>query len=214
MLENTYGVLERKLHDRTKAWDRLIEFIAVDNYAPLFFQLNHKFEWFFEDSQLAKELIDVYDIDLLRSDYYDHLGEMYIEKLLNKSEVQLKGIYLTPMEVGKLMANVTIEDTDKKINILDPAVGTGRLLMAAHKQAPKARLFGVDTDLRVLRIAYTNLAIHNIQGYLLHADSLRHEIDISTKSGRENWHYANNWYSQIDKLKVKSERIEPDLFTK
>lgn len=213
MLENAHGILERKLHDPSKAWDRLIEFIAVDNCAPLFFQLNHRFEWFFDDSQLANDFMAVYDSKLLKSDYYDHLGEMYIEKLLSKSEVQRRGIYLTPMEVGSLMANITIEKTDQKVNILDPAVGSGRLLMAAHKQAPKARLFGVDTDLRLLRIAYANLAIHNIQGYLLHADSLRHEIDISTKSGRENWQYANNWYSQIDKLKVKSEKIEPDLFT-
>ena len=86
------------------------------------------------------------------------------------------------------------------MNILDPAVGSGRLLMAAYKRAPHARLFGVDIDLRLVRIAFANFTIHKIPGYLLHADSLCHEIDIATEDGRNNWQHANRWYSCMDKL--------------
>ena len=105
------------------------------------------------------------------------------------------------MNVAKMTASMTIGETDKPVNVLDPVVGTGRLLMAAHKQAPNANLFGVDLDQRMVRIAFTNFAIHDISGYLLNADSLQHETDISTENGLYNWRFANRWNSNLDDLK-------------
>lgn len=201
MLENMYDTLQAKFHDSTKSWDRLIEFLAVDNCAPLILQINHKLNWLFQDSKLAQKLINAYDPAALKSDYYDHLGEMYLEKIVGRAAVQRSGQFLTPVNVADMMADMNIGRTDEKKTVLDPAVGSGRLLMAAHKVAPNALLFGVDIDLRMLRITYTNFAIHNISGYLLHADSLLHEIDISREEGRENWQYANRWYSCMNKLK-------------
>ena len=201
MLEDMYDLISKKHNDPIKAWDSFIEFLAVDNCPPIFNQLDHKFEWLFEDKELADEIIKTYDVDLLKSDYYDHLGEMYLEKIVSKNEASRKGQFLTPMNVADAMADMTIEKTENSIKILDPAVGTGRLLMAAHKKAPNGLLFGVDIDLRALRVAFTNFAIHNISGYLLNADSLYHEIDISKVEGAQNWKYANRWYSCMDKLK-------------
>lgn len=115
------------------------------------------------------------------------------------------------MNVADMMADMTIGQTSESKTVLDPAVGTGRLLMAAHKVAPNAILFGVDTDLRALRIAYTNFAIYNISGYLLHADGLKHEIDISTPPGLNNWQYANKWYSCMDKLESATKGSSSNL---
>ena len=196
-----YDLLTDKFHDPIKAWDNLIDFVAVDNCGSLIYQINHKFEWLVEDSKLVKSIQETYNPELLQSDYYDHLGEMYLEKVVGQKQVQQRGLYLTPMNVAESMAAINVGKTDKKVKVLDPAVGTGRLLMAAYKQAPNGVFFGVDVDHRMLRIAFTNFAIHGISGYLLHADSLMHEIDISTKEGRNNWQYANKWYSCIEKLK-------------
>lgn len=201
MLENMYEVLTGKFHDPYKAWDHFIEFLAVDNCGSLLYQLNHKFEWLFEDSWLADKLMKIYDPEVLRSDYYDHLGEMYLEKLVGTRQAQERGQFLTPMNVAESMAAMTIGQTDKPIRVLDPCVGTGRLLMAAHKTAPNALLFGADIDLRALQIAFANFAIHGISGYLLHADSLVHDTDISTDDGIYNWHFANRWDSCMNKLK-------------
>lgn len=201
MLESMYDLLNQKFNDSVKAWDSLIEFLAVDNCGSLYYQLNHKFEWLFEDNDFARRLMKTYDFELLKSDYYDHLGEMYLERIVGQNEVRRKGLYLTPMNIAETMAVMTISSTDEKIRVLDPAVGSGRLLMAAYKKAPNSILFGVDIDLRVLRIAFTNFAIHNISGYLLHANSLEHEIDISTENGMYNWQFVNSWYSHMDKLK-------------
>ena len=65
-------------------------------------------------------------------------------------------------------------------------------------------LFGIDTDLRSLRIAFTNFAIHGIQGLLLHADTRIHDIEMDTDEGMFNWNFANKWYSNIDRLKLKN----------
>lgn len=201
--EEMYETLYRKFYDHNKAWDYLIEFIAVDNCPALLSQLEHKFEWLFEDKDLCEKLTRVYKPDVLKQDTHDHLGDLYVE---NQSKLgrSFKGQFLTPDNVCDFICNTTIEQTDKQLNILDPAVGTGRFLLFAHRYAPNANLFGVDIDLRALKIAFTNCAIHGIRAYLLHADSLRHEIDISKEAGRYNWQYANKWYSCWDKLKEMS----------
>ncbi|MBN4081220.1 N-6 DNA methylase [Caldithrix abyssi] len=201
MLEDMYEIFRGKFHDSVKAWDSLIEFLAVDNYAPLLYQLNHKFEWFFHDPSFSSSLKKVYDHDLLKSDYNDHLGEMYLEHIVGKKEGERKGLFLTPMNIAEAMAKMSLLNVEKEITILDPAVGTGRMLMAVNKQASNALMFGVDVDLRALRVAYTNFAIHGINGYLLHANSLEHEIDIATEEGRYNWQFANKWDSHWTELK-------------
>jgi len=204
MLEKMYNVFIDKFHDPIKSWDRLVEFLAVDNCGGFIYQLNHKFEWLFQDSKLADTVMELYDPELLRSDYYDHLGDMYLEKIVSNKEAQRKGLFLTPVNLAELLAQTTFQKSNIPLKIFDPAVGTGRLLMAAYKNEPNSMLFGVDIDLRLLRIAMTNFAIHDIPGYLLHANSLVHEIDIATEAGRNNWQYANKWYSCIDKFEILS----------
>ena len=201
MLDSMYEIFIDKFNDPVKAWDHFIEFLAVDNCAPLICQLENRFEWVFKDSKLVDNVIKTYNSNLLKSDYYDHLGDIYVEKIISKNEAKRKGIYITPQNAADVIGKISIQETDRPLMVLDPAVGTGRLLMAAYKKAPKAALFGVDIDLRSLRIAFTNLAIHNISGYLLHADSLMHEIDISNERGRYNWQFANRWNTCIENLR-------------
>lgn len=198
--QEMYDILYSKFYDHNKAWDCLIDFLAVDNCPALLNQLEHKFEWLFEDKDLCEKIMKVYNPDVLKQDMHDHLGDMYVD---NQSKLgrTFKGQFLTPDTVCDSICNMTIGQSDSHVNILDPAVGTGRFLIYAHYYAPNANLFGVDIDLRALRIAFTNCAIHGISVYLLHANSLRHEIDISNEAGKYNWKYANRWYSCWDKLK-------------
>lgn len=205
MLENMYDKIQARTHDRPKSWDHLVEFLAASNSAHLFGQAVGRLDWILKDSTLVKSLSAAYDAQLLRSDYHDHLGDMYLEKLVTKDQAQNRGQFLTPENVAGMMSQMAIPTTEQPLNILDPAVGTGRLLMAAHKQAPNARLFGVDIDLRMVRIALANFAIHDIPGYVLHANALEHVIDIATEEGRHNWQYANKWDSQMDRLKRSHE---------
>ena len=203
MLEELYDIFKVKFHDPIKSWDKMLEFITSDHCGPLLLQLSHKFEWLFKDKSLVKDIETTYDFNLLKSDYYDHLGEMYLEKIVSKSKTKSKEQYATSLQIADLMGEMASLPNYSSYNVLDSDVGTGKLLMAVHQLAPAAQLFGAGTDLRALRVAITNFAIHNISGYLLHADDLKHELDIALPEGKYNWGYANRWHSYMDRLDLK-----------
>ena len=211
MLDKTYRLFCNKFDDRTKAWDNFIEFLAVDHRCQLLYELDHKFEWFMDDNALVKAVSQVYDPQLLKSDLYDHLGDIYQQQVITETEAKAKGMFLAPPEAGGMLSDMCFSETEESGNILDPTVGTGRLLMAVHAIAPNAKLFGVDKDVTYLKIALTNFAIHDIKGYLLNADSLYHETDISKVNGKYNWQYANRWPSYIEQLKPRQQQTQEEL---
>ena len=196
MLERIYDLLSDKFQDPVKAWDSLVEFVATDHQASLPTKLDHKFEWLHGDHTLADKLSQLYDAELLRADYHDHLGELYREKL--PSETLKANVGQLDLALHRWTQQ---EQKGPRVAMLDPVAGSGSLLMAVHKRLPRVVLFGVDYDLRALRVAMTNFAIHNIQGYLLHADKDKHDISLETPEGQYNWQHANQWYSNMDQLK-------------
>ena len=200
--EDTYNCFRDKYKEDNKAWNRFIDFLAVDHFPPLMHQLDHKFEDIANDAKFITKLKSVYKPQVLKQDYHDYLGEMYMETQ-GKSQIDRKGQFLTPESASGMLAKMTIgNDAKQKPNILDPCVGTGRLLISAYKVRPESNLFGVDIDINALRIAYTNFRIHGIRDfYLLHADSLLHETDVSKPEGSYNWQFANQWYSHMNELK-------------
>jgi hypothetical protein len=206
MLESMYGSIMQKCQDPLKSWDYFIEFLAADNSPHLFHQINHKFEWFFENHDFAEDIMRIYDFKLLRSDYYDHLGEIYMDKVASKNGEANKAIRLSPASLDKIVSKMAIPRPKNLLKILDPGSESGRFLMAVHKRVPSAMLFGAEPDIRLARIAITNFAIHNIPGFILNADRRIHNIDISTEDGRQNWRFANQWHSCTDKLKPLNNR--------
>ncbi len=139
-----------------------------------------------------------------QSDYYDHLGDMYMEIFPDKKETGKRDSYLKATDHSSLLSRMAAINTRKPLNILDPAVGTGKLLMDFHEKKPGYLLYGVDNDLRLLRIAMTNFSIHDISGHLLHANNLVHEIEIEKENGKYNWQFADKWHSHTDKLRPVS----------
>lgn len=201
MLDSTYALFLKQFGERNKAWDHFIEFLAADHNPLLMYQLSHKFEWLLK-SNLSDTIADIYNPRLLQADVYDHLGEMYLEKIATEVEARDLERLLRPTET---LVDATVKLFGKRSkrpeSILDPEAGTGRWLMAVHSVSPDSKLFGVEKNLRLYRIAYTNLAIRGIQAYLLHANKLNHQLDISTKDGEYNWEHANQWNTCQDKLK-------------
>lgn len=211
MLENLYGLFKAKFNDTEKSWDNFIDFLAVENKPSLLPQIEHKFEWLYSDLNLCESILKIYDAKSLKCDYYDYLGDMYLEKILKNADIKTSGVFRSPGNIDKVLGQACIPKTNKEINILDPAASTGRVLLAAYKIAPNASCFGVEKDLRLLRIAMTNFAIHELEGYFLHADSLKHEIDISKENGQYNWQFVNSWNSQLHKLKPITAQNNPAL---
>lgn len=213
MLEGTYALVAREFEDRETAWDRFIEYIAAENAISLAEQMPGFLGWLFANDTLRKQLPEAYDFKLHSSDYHDHLGDMYSEKMLGKGFGSRPCLNLTSFADADGLAKKLIPETNDGLAILAPGVGTGGLLIAAQRRAPNAYLFGADPDLRALRIALTNFVVFDVDGYLLHADATRQETDIGTPEGRYNWQFANKWDSHMDELKPRVKPPRPPSFS-
>lgn len=200
--EEMLRILLDEFQDYNKAWDCLIEFVVLSNYPKFFFMVDHKFEWLFQNKQLAERLMRIYDLQLLKTDKHDYLGDLLI-KYRNELGINYDTIMITPSdEFVERTVKQDIKSTNKPVRILDLGTATGRYLLKISEIAPNAIVFAIDKDVRLLRIAFANCAIHNIQAYLLCADYLIHEFDHKTEDGKHNWKYANKWYPCWDKLKL------------
>lgn len=187
MVEKIYDLFLKKFKDELTSWDHFIEFIAIDNQGSLFFEIPHKFEWLFEDQYFCKSVLDIYDSKLLKSDYYDHLGELYFKRVIKQSEK------LIPPEKAESTILNYIDKTDKQIKILIPNAQTGRIIMAIKDIANKAMIYAIEPDIRLYRIALTNMIIHNIKGYILCTNKPRSNVDDIIIDSKNNWKYANAW---------------------
>ena len=194
MLSDLYGIFLKKFSDTQKSWDYFLEFIATDNSAEMIFQGEHNIKWLFDDKRFRDSVFSVYDSNLLKSIYYDHLGEFYFE-LIEKQQFE-------KTLPDKILTQIKIQCNGQKksVKVIDLDMGTGRRLLAIHKLFPNTILFGVTNDLNHFRIALTNSLLFGIKCYLLHADKTKHELGLNNSRGLENWKHANQWGIDIDKL--------------
>jgi len=84
MLNSLYDAFREKFDNNAKAWDNYLEFIAADHSPLILPQLNHKFEWLMEDSELVNKIFDIYKPHLLQNDRYDYLGDIYKENCVKE----------------------------------------------------------------------------------------------------------------------------------
>ncbi len=158
--DSLFKVLYDEYNDGNIAYEKLLEFLAVDNCPPIIRDIDGHLDWIFENEDVRGKLIEAYDIKAVQSDRYDHLGDLYLENVIGEYEAKKRKLYFTPHSVAEGLAKLTLEgNTKKEPNVLDPAVGSGRLLMAAHEYCQDARLYGVDNSLPLIRTAFTNAAI-------------------------------------------------------
>lgn len=202
MLESLYAAIAEKSPDAVTAWDRMMEFLAVDSSPPLVVQMERPFDWLVTDYGLTQKVMSTYDRNLLRSEYHDHLGDMYCERFAEINGIENAGHFLLDSQTVQYIAQKTIPETKLEVTVVDVAAGTGKLLMAASIRAPNGTFFGVESDLRALRVALTNFGIHKVKGYLLHANVLQHETRFDREDGLYNWRFANLWDSHMDELRL------------
>jgi type I restriction-modification system DNA methylase subunit len=111
---------------------------------------------------------DVYEVFGLQS---DHLGQ-----------------HFTPHAVADLLATLQHGIDGPVENVSDPACGSGRLLLYTAKRHPEAFYVGQDKDAVCAKMTALNLCMFNLDGYVVHGDTLRMERrnawrTVSTNSG-------------------------------
>ncbi|WP_084510073.1 N-6 DNA methylase [Haloplanus natans] len=129
-----------------------------------------------KEAQLYSEAFDEL-LNASESANHDVLGVVY-EELGNSSDHF--GQHFTPHNLSDMNAEMVIdEDPDPgredPYSVLDPAAGSGRLLISAAKQLPEGtqgEFYAVDKDSTCAKMAALNLTFFNMDGYVVHGDSL------------------------------------------
>lgn len=102
----------------------------------------------------------------------DVLGEAY-EQFGMQNEAF--GQHFTPWTVSAMMAELQTagDDPEPPVTIADPACGSGRLLVvAARLHDVQTISFGQDKDLLCCQMAALNFCFFNMDGIVMHGDSL------------------------------------------
>lgn len=159
--------------------------IGIEKYSPDLTGVLPKDEYYTinssEDKSLLKKLLknfkdipDDISIDIFGEIYEYFLGEFAL------SEGQGGGEFFTPPTVVRYMVEVLAPTGGK---ILDPACGSGGMFVqAAHYIANHKLKYGEDTDINLraygvektgetVKLAKMNLALHNIRGEIIEANS-------------------------------------------
>lgn len=96
----------------------------------------------------------------------DVLGNIY-EGCITFGEY---GQFFTPEPITEMM--VKIAGVQEQEKVLDPACGSGRFLISAHKENPAAVLYGVDLDERCAKMCALNMLLFGCNAVIYWGDSL------------------------------------------
>lgn len=105
--------------------------------------------------------------------WFDSLG-MFYELLTSQSKSQRLGQFFTPDCICDVMAELNPPSKEEEQKILDPACGSGRILLASNALAPGRHWFmAQDLDFMCVKMCALNMMIHGLVGQVLHMDTIR-----------------------------------------
>lgn len=85
---------------------------------------------------------------------------------------KLKGQFMTPPHISQLMAEMAPVDNTRTGNVMDPAGGSGGLLLASHTRNPRNFHVSMDVDHTMCLQAVCNFIIHGVVGMVVCINSL------------------------------------------
>jgi len=130
-------------------YSKMLQFFSNDN-------INLK------DSTIQEILTELYKIsDLTKKDIKGRVYEIFLGKIF-QSEL---GQFLTPKTIVKFITQfvyILYGESTKKLNILDPAMGSAGFLIEIIKLYSDCIIYGFDVNKRILDVGIRNLYLHNI----------------------------------------------------
>ena len=179
---------------------------------------------------LLKELIDDIDANINQfiktHEYFDVLGQLYIEFLRYANSDKGLGIVLTPPHITELFAELA--QVNKNSVIYDNCTGTGGFLISAMKYMIKdaegeedrikhiktSQIFGTEYQAHIFALAVSNMYIHQDgKTNIINGDCFDKEIMKEAKSknptiGLLNPPYQGNKKTDIDELEFVLNNLE------
>lgn len=139
--------------------------------------------WKKEHLNIFTEALYALHTEMEKHPYQDLLGDIHMELLSPKSK-QYSGEYYTPHNVCLMSAKMLLEDTDKIIKVLEPACGSGRMILAcaevyAHdfnRSPTRLRVQAWDTSRTAVMMTFINTTLWGIPCWVIHGDTLRMKV--------------------------------------
>lgn len=120
----------------------------------------------------------VTEIGTLSEGFCDPLGELYMQAV---SYGRL-GQYFTPEPLCDMIATMQVGDNSQpKQTILDPACGSGRMLLSAAKINRHMKFYGADLDNVCCKKALVNMLLNSLTGEIACMNSLTNEFNVGYK---------------------------------
>ena len=211
-----------RLTNRHRAWDVWRDFITMfacslsnpldkehrDKREALYLEVIKKYNK--QEQELFPELAAQTVLALEENPEQDFLGSIFMSLNLGNEH---NGQIFTPYHVCELMAEMTMDDTVKKveqdgyISINDPCCGAGATLIAgihaARKQLEKANLnyqdhllvVAQDIDETVALMCYIQLSLLGVAGYVKVGNSLTEPM--TGNDNKENYWFTPMYFSNV-----------------
>jgi len=119
--------------------------------------------------------------------FHDAMGDLFMELVSHGRN----GQFFTPEPICTMMSNITIPELHDGKTILDPACGSGRMLLSAGKRNRNIFHFGCDIDITCCKMATINLLLNTLQGEIALMDSLKMEYFKSWEISYRNYNGMN-----------------------
>lgn len=125
-----------------------------------------------DDLNIFAAALGILQLNVLDNAYSDILGDFYME-YITKGE---NGQYFTPDPVCQFMAQIQLETLQDEGNrILDPACGSGRMLLNVAKLHYRNYFFGADNNNTCAKMATLNFFLNGLNGEVAWMNSLSME---------------------------------------
>ena len=148
-----------------------------------------------EDLETFGRAMGTLQLNVLDDPYSDLLGEFFMQEITKGQN----GQYFTPTHVCDMMASMqcgNLEDGGSRV--LDPACGSGRMLLSAAKLSHHNYFFGADNSNSCAKMAAINFFLNGLNGEVSWMNSLSMEW-------YGGWHINTNGVGIIPIEKVQSQ---------
>ena len=154
-------------------FERFMEFV-IAGFDITFTTLDRPFRK--EEQETCMELLNVWVTTmnevLKTKEWYDILGEVYMNYLSGTMKKQWTGQFFTPIHICDLMAQITDPGEKGGESIMDCCCGSGRMLLAAHIIHPGNYCYAQDMDRICCLMTVCNFLIHGVRGEVVCGNSL------------------------------------------
>ncbi len=126
-----------------------------------------------EELDLFAQACAAIQLNVLDNPYSDILGEYFMQNITRGQN----GQYFTPEPVCDMMAVITGGEAAETGNrVLDPASGSGRMLLSYAKQSPDNYFFAADLSQICAKMSVVNFLFNGLRGEVACMNSLSYEF--------------------------------------